>query len=80
MNEKELECYEQTKIDAFCSAFSGSMAMVNDNEGNMIPKETVHGRDHANDCNHRKVPSSNMPRDQLLKIIIDKDLCRPSRK
>ena len=56
------------------------MLMVNDNEVNLIPKEMTDGGEHVNDCNRRKVPSSNMFRDRLLKIIIDKDSHRPSRK
>ena len=80
MNERESEHYEQTKIDAFCSAVSGSIPTANENEGNFLPKEMLGGRECADNYNRRKVPTSNISRDRFLKIIIDKDSCRPSRK
>ena len=67
-------------MDAFYSSISGALPLFADCNGNELPKEILHGGKHSDDCNRRKVPINNSPRERLLQIVIQKDLRRPSRK
>ena len=65
-------------MDAFHSAISGAIPIGDDDSGNLLPKELI-DRGCAEDCDRRKVASSNLPRECLLQIVIDKDLHRSPR-
>lgn len=80
INENESKYHEQIKIDSFFSAVNGSIAMANDGNRNLTPNETQNGGEHSDDYNCNKIKVINIPREQMLEIIREKDLCRPPSK
>ena len=48
-----------------------------DANSNVFATEITHGREYSDDFYHWRVTNKNLPRDKMLAIVRNKDLCRP---
>ena len=77
IDENEATHYEQTNIDKFYSSITGCVPVNSDGQGNLIPNELLGGGNHSDDYDRWRVSGNNSPRELMLKMVRDKDLCRP---
>ena len=77
IDENEVTRHEQTKIDNFYSSITGSIPIVNDGQGNLMPNEILGGGNHTDDYDRWRVRVNDSPRDTMLKKVREKDSCRP---
>ena len=77
IDKREEANYQKTIGVTFYAAISGSIGMDADANGNVFATEIAHGGEHSDDFDRWRVTNNNLPRDNILTIVRNKDLRRP---